>query len=242
MKKSKEYKENNFLNILINVIIPTVILVKFSTENYLGPTLGLFTALAFPIAYGITDYAITRTLNFFSLIGLLSVVLTGGIGYFQLDPKYLAIKEAGVPLLLGLAILAFQKKYPFVQKLLEEVVDAKLIYKKLEEQNNLDKYKKRMRTGTLLVAASFGLSSILNYALAKLIVKSPPGTEAFNAELGKMTALSYPVIAIPSTIVMVAALVYVLWGAAKLTGLELEALLGAQDKGATEKSVEKARQ
>ena len=41
-----------------------------------------------------------------------------------------------------------------------------------------------------MIASSFFLSAVLNYSLAKILVKSQPGTEAFNAELGRMTALS----------------------------------------------------
>jgi len=63
---------------------------------------------------------------------------------------------------------------------------------------------------------------VLNYALAKYILVSAPGTEAYSEELGKMTALSFPVIAIPSTLVLMVALMYLLNGIQKLTHLQLE--------------------
>ena len=65
----------------------------------------------------------------------------------------------------------------------------------------------------------------MNYVLAKWIVVSPAGTEAFNDELGRMTLLSYPMIAIPS-MVMLMAIFYYLWKTIHgLTGLSLEEIM-----------------
>jgi hypothetical protein len=47
-----------------------------------------------------------------------------------------------------------------------------------------------------LLAGTFFFSSVANYVLARWVVTSPAGTEAFNQELGRLTLLSYPVIAI----------------------------------------------
>ncbi|MEZ5480118.1 MAG: hypothetical protein R3E95_22345 [Thiolinea sp.] len=60
---------------------------------------------------------------------------------------------------------------------------------------------------------------MLNYILAKLIVVSAPGTAAYNQELGKLTLMSYPVIVIPSMLVMMFAFWYLYRGIKKLTGL-----------------------
>ena len=69
----------------------------------------------------------------------------------------------------------------------------------------------------------------MNYVLAKWIVTSESGTTAFNEELGKMTLLSYPMIAIPSTIMMLG-IFYFLWRSInKLTGLTLEDILVTSD-------------
>ena len=65
----------------------------------------------------------------------------------------------------------------------------------------------------------------MNYILAKWLVTSPTGSAAFNEELGQMTLLSYPVIAIPSTIMMMA-IMYYLWRTIHdMTGLKFEEIL-----------------
>jgi hypothetical protein len=73
-----------------------------------------------------------------------------------------------------------------------------------------------------LLAGSFFLSSGLNFMLAKLIVRSPSGTTTFNEELGRMTALSYPVIVLPSMAVMMIALWYLFRSIKRLTHMDLE--------------------
>lgn len=223
MKKQK--KENQFVNILLNIVIPTIILIKFSTSEFLGPIWGLVVALSFPIGYGIADFIRTRDYNFFSIIGMGSIFLTGGIALLQIPSQWLAVKEAGVPLLIGLVILLFRHKYPFVEKLLHEAIDYEKVHKDLKEKNLLEAFHKRIDKGTYLVVSSFLLSSVLNYMLAITLVTAQPGTEEFTAQLGKMTALSFPVIALPSLIVLTAAMFYIIIGITKLTGFDLESIM-----------------
>ena len=76
-----------------------------------------------------------------------------------------------------------------------------------------------------MLAASFLLSGILNYFLARWIVVSPSGSDAFNSEVSKMMAWSWPVIAIPSMVIMLLTLMQLLKGIKGMTGLELENIL-----------------
>jgi hypothetical protein len=79
-----------------------------------------------------------------------------------------------------------------------------------------------MKTITYIVAGSFLLSSVLNFILAFLIIKSPSGTQEFNAEIGTMTALSYPVIVLPTMVIFIFAMFKFFKVLKSLTGLELE--------------------
>ncbi len=223
-----EKKENFLLNLALNIIIPTIILTKFSGDAYLGPRLGIIVALSFPIFYGLYDFARQKKINFFSALGVVSILLTGGISLLELDPKYIAIKEAAIPALLGLAMLVSVKtRYPLVKVFLynDKVLHTTKISACLEQRGNTSAFDSTLINASYIVAASFFLSSALNYALAKLIVVSQPGTEAFASELGKMTAYSYIVILIPSILVMFMALFYLFSRIKHLTGLTLEEIL-----------------
>ncbi len=224
----KRKREGILGNLLLNIIIPTVILTKLSGEDWLGTKMAIVVALAFPVIYGLKDFYTSRKLNFFSILGVVSIFLTGGISLLELDPKYIAIKEAAIPALLGLATLASLKtRYPLVRTFLynDKILQVDKVATALKENNNQIHFDQVLKNASYLIAFSFLVSSILNYALAKYLLVSPPGTEAFNAELGKMTALSFPVIALPATVVMMFALFYLFRQITKLTKLSLEDIL-----------------
>lgn len=228
--------ENPWLNIGFNLIIPSLLLIK--GDDWFGdqlaglplePATAMFVlALAFPLGYGIYDFITRRTWNFFSILGTIGVLLTGGIGLLELPPQWVAIKEAMIPGILGLVTLvsAFTKR-PLVRVFLyrPEIFRVEKIQEKLDENGAQVGFEVLMRKTTYLLAASFLLSSVLNFFLAKWIVVSPAGTEAFNKELGTMMAWSYPVIVVPSLVVTGFALWMCFRGLKELTGLTLEDLV-----------------
>jgi len=221
-------KENMLINILMNIVIPTLILTKLSGPHYLGPVWGLVTALAFPVGYGLKDFIINRKINFFSALGIVSVLLTGGIGILKLPTEYYAIKEAAIPGIIGLMVLiSTRTRYPLVKTFIynDTILNVEKIAAALKEHNKTEAFEKTLRLGSYLLSGSFFLSSTLNYILAEMIVMSPAGTEAFNVEVGKMNALSFPVIAVPSMIIMVCTLLYIFRSIRLLTGLTLEEVM-----------------
>jgi hypothetical protein len=223
--QKSEPKESLLLNLVLNIIIPTVILTKFSGEDHLGPRLSIVIALAFPIAYGLMDFVKQKKINFFSALGVVSVFLTGGISLLELPPKYIAIKEAAIPAALGIAtLISTYTKYPLVRLFLynDKVLATDVISDQLQQRGNTLAFDQALIISSYIVAASFFLSSFLNYMLAKIVVVSQPGTEAFATELGKMTAYSYVVIVIPSIAVMIFAMYYLFRKITRLTGLSLE--------------------
>lgn len=226
-------KESPLVSLLVSIIIPAIILSKFSTEEYLGILPGFLVALAFPVAYAIYNLVVRKETGFIAILGFISIFLTGIIGVFEFPTEWLAVKEAAVPLLIGIAVIVSLKTpYPLVKKLLfnEELLDLKLIDKKLKENDNVFEIDKVLVKSTFMVAGSFLLSAFLNFFLTKYIVVSPAGTAAFNEELGTLTALSYPAIALPSTAVMFLALYYIFKQITKLTGLQFEEILSEKLK------------
>ncbi|ESP92613.1 MULTISPECIES: VC0807 family protein [Pseudoalteromonas] len=214
-----------FSQMLFNIILPVIILTRFSGEEHLGPSLGVVVALAFPVGFGLWERQKTGKFNFISALGIVSVLLTGGISLLELDAKYIAIKEALIPGVIGVAIVVSQyTKYPLLKTMLfnENVMDIPKIDSALKEKGNLDKLPKVQIVASNILAGSFFLSSVLNYVLAKMIVVSPAGTEAYNNELGRMTALSYPVIVLPTMVIFFVALYYLINSLKKLTGLKME--------------------
>lgn len=228
-----QHKPRPMVDLLVSIAIPSFVLMKLSGSEDLGATNALIVALAFPLGWGVFELVKYRKFNFIALLGLVSVLLTGGIGLLELDLKWLAIKEAAIPGLIGLAVLASTfTRYPLVKTLLynPNVLDVSKIQSILDERGSSAVFEKRLLNATYLLSATFFFSSIMNYLLAKWIVTSPTGSAAFNEELGQMTLMSYPVIAIPSMIMMMA-IFYYLWRTINgLTGLSFESIMTTKSK------------
>ncbi len=215
-------------DLLLSIVIPSIVLMNLSSAARLGPELALVVALSFPVGLGLYELLRYRATNYIALLGLISVLLTGGIGLLQLDPQWLAIKEAAIPAMLGIAVLvAARLGYPLVKTLLYNptILNTDKISKLLRERGYTEAFEARLSAANNLLAATFFFSAVMNYLLATWIVTSPAGSAAFNEELGRLALLSYPVIAIPSMLMMLAIL-FVLWRSIQgLTGLKLEQAL-----------------
>jgi hypothetical protein len=228
MSKPRPKEENPLISILLNVVIPVIILTQLSKEKYLGPVWGLISALILPIGYGIHTLVKEKRADFVSIIGIISVLLTGVFGILKLPPEWIAVKEAAIPLIIGLAIvISLKTPYPLIKKILmsEKLFNVPLLHEKLREHNSEALFEKRLVGLTWGLATSMFLSSALNYALAKVVLKSPPGTEAYTAEIGKMTGLSYIVVMLPSMAVMILVLMALVKTLTHLTGLKFDDLL-----------------
>jgi intracellular septation protein A len=229
MSDAQPQKKTGLLgNLAFNIIIPVLILTNLSSDEYLGPAWSIVAALIFPIGFGIWDLKQTAKINPFSVLGIVSVFLTGGISLLELPAEYIAIKEATIPAIIGLAVLFTQRTSKPLLKvfvLSEQIINWQNLNQSLANSGNSNLFEKKMAISSYIVAGSFFLSAALNYILAKVILVSPPGSSEYTEELGRMTALSYPVIVIPSMLMLMAALWYIFSQIKKLTGEDLENFL-----------------
>ena len=222
---NSEKKENPLVNLAINLIIPTIIMVKFSNDKYLGSVNGLLIALSLPFAYGLYDFIKKRKANFFSIIGLVNIGITGGIGLFELDKNLMIVKETAIPLIFGLVILGSELiNKPLIKGFLSNILDLDKIKDAFASINKKELFVIKMKRASYFLAGTFFLSAILNFLLAVYILEGNPGSEEFTASLGKMTFLSFPVIALPTT-TMLGFILYYLFHGLKEADLTLEDVL-----------------
>jgi hypothetical protein len=226
--EENESPKSMLFNMLFNIIIPVVILSKLSAEEYLGPLYGLGVALIFPVSYGAYDLISKRKMNYISLLGLVSVLLTGGLALFKLSGFWFAVKEAAIPGLIGLFILVTLKTKYSVSRLMlynQKIFNVSLIDERLSIRGTVSVFEKLLTRVTMILAFTFFLSAVLNFVLAYVLLKSPTGTPEFNEELGTMTALSFPVIMIPTMVVMLFGMWFLIKGIKQLTGLEMDEMI-----------------
>jgi len=216
------------LELSTTLIVPSIILMKLSEPAYLGSVNALLLALAFPLLWGVWSLLRERRVNPFAVLGIVGILLTGGIALLRLDPQWLAVKEAAIPALIGVAVLiSTRTRYPLIRSLLYNaaLVNVERIQAALEMRGKTAAYERRLLNSGHLLAGTFFFSAAMNYLLASWLVTSPAGSAAFNAELARLTLLSYPVIAIPSGL-MLLAILYCLWRSTQaMTGLRLDEVL-----------------
>jgi hypothetical protein len=221
-------KENLFLNLACNLALPTFVLMKLSNEDRLGPQWGMIVALAFPLGYGVFDLVRRKKTNIFSIVGVVSVLLTGTLNQMKADGFWFAIKEAAIPTLFGATVLiSMRTKRPLVRELIwnDQVIDTARVDAVLTERGQRGELDRLLARASFGMAFSFLLSAVLNFGLARYLLVSPAGTPEFNAELGKMNGLSLPVIMLPTMVVTMFVFWKLMSGLTRITGLELDEII-----------------
>lgn len=224
-------RENLLANLVCTIAVPALILSKMSAPERLGPSLALVVALAFPLGYGVWDFIQRKKFNFVAGIGFASTLLTGGFGLAKVDGIWFAVKEASVPLVIGLMVLLSMKsRRPLIREFIynDQVIDVPKVDAALAERGARPDFERLLVRAGWLVVASFLVSAVLNFLLARWLLTAPANTPEFNAQLGKMQLWSWPVIVVPSTGMMMVALFQLFGGIKRLTGLSMEDILHAQ--------------
>ncbi|MBY0234749.1 MAG: MFS transporter [Burkholderiaceae bacterium] len=231
VSSSSQSPANTFTELLVTLLAPSLVLMQLSSPERLGTMGALMLALSMPLFWALRTAVRERRFSWMAGLGVLSTLMTGGIGLLALDPQWLAVKEAAVPGLIGLVVLiSAMTRKPLIRLLVfnPQIMDVPRIETALAVRGATAAFERCLRLGTWMLAGSFAFSSAMNYALARWVVQSPAGSEAFNAELGRMNLLSWPVIAIPSTLMMMGVLFYLARGIKQLTGMKLEECLRQQ--------------
>lgn len=233
-------KENPFLSLIINILIPVLILNKgtvWLTSRFgdHGPWIALALALAFPLTYGLRDYIFNGHKNYVSMLGTLSTSLTGGFALFSLDGLWFAAKEATLPFCIGLFVIlsAFTKR-PFAKVffLNPQLVRVDDLTAALRAKDNESEFERLLRVGTLFFAASFFFSSALNFLLGRHVFKkidahltASAHTQILNEQIAHMTWLSFLVIAGPLVIFTALFMWWFFKKISQLSGIEFQDLM-----------------
>lgn len=228
-------RENPLINIVCNIVLPTLVLMKFSGDRWLGPLWGLIVALIFPVGYGIYDLLTRKKTNFLSILGFVSVLLSGGLALAKVGGLWFAIKDALLPTIIGTAVLlSLRTKTPLVRELIynDSIIDVPRVDAALAERGTSGDFDRLLKRASIGLALTFIASAPVNFLLALYVLKSPPGTSEFNAELGKMHWLGLVVIAVPSTAAMMIVFMKLMNGLAQLSGLTQDEIFREHGKKA----------
>lgn len=255
MPDAKPKQEHPLANILVNVIVPALVLSYLSKDPalqeklgktarpwHIGPFWAMIVALALPLGYAIWHFIQTRKGNFFSALGIVSVLATGLLTLYlwnkdgTVKPNaglLFGLKEALIPLFLGFAILGSRKSAtPLIRVFLynDTIFDVPKIEGRIEERGETSRYAGLLDGATKLFAGSFFLSSLMNLGLAQWFFrgfdsKAADALENYNAIVGKLQWAGLIAIGVPLMGILFLILTKLLKGLRELTGLKDEELM-----------------
>lgn len=221
-------RENILVSLACNVLAPVLLLSKGGKWFGWEAKTVLLVALAFPVAYGIADFIRRRNINVISALGFASTLATGGLSLLKLDPLWFAVKEASVPALIGVAVLLTRHSRSSILRAMmlnEQVVNVPRIEEGLKAAGKQAEFERLLDRTNWLIIASFTLSAVLNFVLARLIITVTADEPEFNAQLARLTGISYVVILVPTSGITLYALVRMFKGIGRLTGLKIDEIL-----------------
>jgi hypothetical protein len=255
MTEKKTAQEHPLANILINVIIPVLILSYLSKDPdlqaklgkiakpwHIGPLKAMILALFLPLGYGVWHFVKTRKGNFFSALGLISVLLSGGLTLYLWNANgtvkpnagiLFGLKEGLIPLVLGVAILtSHRSSTPLIRVFLynDTIFDIPKIERRIAEISAEREYQNLLLGATKLFAASFFISAVMNLVLAQWFFRGFDSTaidalETYNAIVARLTGWGFAVIGVPILIFLFFTLKRLLKGLGALTGMKDDDLM-----------------
>lgn len=208
------------INGIVNILLPVAILLSLSDDDRLGPIPALLLAIGIPATYGVWDLFRTRKVSASAIMGVISVLLTGVIGVFELSTDLFPIKEALIPVGFALILLVSNRMSLPVVKLLFDMVQRKdRVERMVRERGVEQQYRAHIERSGSIWAGIMVLSGVMKFALSSIIMDAPAGTEAFNTQLA-----FYELVQIPTsmmvTMVLILSLIYsIAKGTGALVGL-----------------------
>lgn len=221
MKKSSQ-PFFSFLNKLnFSIFLPSFILNSTSLSARFGSKTVFAIALLFPVGLAIVEIIQSRKISFFSIIGLVSCLLSILIFNLDYSKTVFAVKEAFLPLVLfTILLLARQTKYDFLSSIITKPIKLSIL-KDYEEQADFVRAIKRTYYA---INFFFLYSAVANFLIVIFVIHSPFGTVEFNKELARLNFLNLVVITLPTFLTIIVAELIFLRSVSKITGATIQEL------------------
>ncbi len=239
-----------FLNVVLSVLAPVIILDTCSTEGpklwEVGTTWAMVIALALPIGCGVYSLIDKGKVEILTLFGLVGTILTGVVTIYANTgsatairpdaPWWYAAKEALIALLLAGAMLVKSRGKDSMLRVFiytDSVFDVAGIESDITQQGKEQAYDALLQRINRIMAASFIFSAVANFLLALhflLPVLDKPAAEQaleYNYAVSSMTWWGYLTIAVPLLITMVCIIRYLFRSLQQLTGRSSERIFAA---------------
>ena len=189
----------SLLELGMNVVAPTVVLLFLSGDAYLGPELGLGAGLSFPLVHAGRSLWLKGSISPISVVAVISVLLTGGIGLLELEARWFVLKEGLISVLFAvLTVASLWSPWPAVEVMWWMVLDEDKVRAALERQEQTDSFQDDLSRATWGFGAVMLGAALATWLLAWFLVTADAGSTEFNEQVGRYTFASFVAITFPS--------------------------------------------
>lgn len=212
--------------LVVGFVIPTIILLFFSSESRLGPLWGMVLALAFPLSLELYSLSIRRKPSLMSLFAIGGILIIGAISLLGLSKDWLALRRSiiYVATALGL-ILALHFKRGFVDRALAQVINMDSVHAAAHKKGVEQHLSSHINKTSYAFAAFLLAIGVVSYIVTIIFITAPTGSSEFNAQYAELRILSLVLVTLPFLVGTTALLMYLANGIEKLTGIKTEDLL-----------------
>ena len=214
------------------MVLPSMVLDYLSEQNRLGPGGALVVSMLFPLGFGVWCWKHNLGWNLFSTLGLITVLLSGGLGLLKLDPLWFSIKESAMPLVLGAAFpLSHYWGQPLIRSLLLQphLINLPVLEAALLTGDRQARFRRSVLHASRLLGLGVAASAVANFFLAMwLLGEKAPGSEAFVKGIGTLNWASLVVIGVPLMGVMLLVFIRLVRDMQGITGLSKADLMATR--------------
>lgn len=189
------------------IALPLLVLQFGGSWLELGPV-GVAVAAALPPAgFLLAQFARERSVGALGVVSLIGVLLTGGVAVLQLDGAWFAVKEGLLPVLLGgLTAASAFSPWPVIGVVFDRLLAPDALASIRAAPESAARFQAAVRRSTIELGVASALPGVLAFGVARSVVTSAGGTEAYVQELGRYTMWSFPLVTVPALAVTVIAL------------------------------------
>jgi hypothetical protein len=218
-------------NALVNIALPVLILLTLSDENRLGPLPALLLAIGIPAAYGTWELMRTKKINASSIMGVISVLLTGVIGVFELDTDLFAFKEAAIPVgFAAILLVSNRMTFPVVKLLFDMVQRKDRVERAVENIGAEHAYRQHIERSGAIWAGIMLISGVMKFALSSYIMTADAGTREFNTQLATYELVQIPTSMLVTMVMILSLIYYIAKGTGVIVGLAPSEVLRGGEK------------
>lgn len=224
MKTAASAQPNALADLVLTIVLPSLVLDQLSNPARLGPAGALIISLLFPVAFALWCWWKGSGWNLFSVLGFITILLSGGLGLMKLDAFWFAMKESIIPLALGAAFpVSCHLGKPLITALVLQphIFNLRALESALNTSEKQTRYQRTLMRGSWLLGMAAIISSIGNFFLALWLLQGKePGGEAFVKGIGTLNWAGLIVIGIPLCAAMIAVFIWLIRQFQNVTGLD----------------------